>query len=133
MPSLPDSVSSHKFLTRHVRAGLSHAAASRLQIGRFHCSPVLRTHICGIPARRRSASLIRADVPTPEAVSVSSTLRSLVVTNSRPDVYSPPTVRPSMRIVGAATEPRNSRSLAISEMLKNRSFKFPATVISSTG
>jgi hypothetical protein len=47
--------------------------------------------------------------------------------------YSPPTVRPSMRIVGAATEPRNSRSLAISEMLKNRSFRFPATVISSTG
>ena len=38
-----------------------------------------------------------------------------------------------MRIVGAATEPRNSRSLAISEMLKNISFRFPATVISSTG
>ena len=35
--------------------------------------------------------------------------------------------------VGAATDPRNSRSLAISEILKNRSFKFPATVISSTG
>src|SRR5580700_75349 len=47
--------------------------------------------------------------------------------------YSPPTVRPSMRRVGAATEPRNSRSLAISEMLKNISFRFPATVISSTG
>src|SRR5215469_11035704 len=47
--------------------------------------------------------------------------------------YSPPTIRPSMRMVGAATEPRNSRSLAISEMLKNKSFRFPATVISSTG
>src|ERR1700722_393947 len=47
--------------------------------------------------------------------------------------YSPPTVRPSMRIVGAATEPRNSRSLGISEMLKNISFRLPATVISSTG
>src|SRR5579863_6700254 len=47
--------------------------------------------------------------------------------------YSPPTVRPSMRSVGAATEPRNSRSFAISEMLKNRSFRLPATVISSTG
>src|SRR5258708_15093168 len=47
--------------------------------------------------------------------------------------YSPPTVRPSTRIVGAATDPRNSRSLAISEILKNNSFKFPATVISSTG
>jgi hypothetical protein len=47
--------------------------------------------------------------------------------------YSPPTVKPSIRIVGAATEPRNSRSLAISEMLKKTSFKFPATVISSTG
>src|ERR1700734_1624174 len=45
--------------------------------------------------------------------------------------YSPPTVRPSMRIVGAATEPRNSRSLAISEILKNISFRLPATVISS--
>src|ERR1051325_4357222 len=30
-------------------------------------------------------------------------------------VYSPPTVSPSMRIVGAATAPRNSRSFAISE------------------
>ena len=30
-------------------------------------------------------------------------------------------------------EPRNSRSLAISEMLKNISFRLPATVISSTG
>ena len=48
-------------------------------------------------------------------------------------VYSPPTVRPSMRMVGAATEPRNSRSLPISEMLKNISFRLPATVISSTG
>src|SRR5579862_6228873 len=47
--------------------------------------------------------------------------------------YSPPTVRPSMRTVGAATDPRNSRSLAISEILKNISFRFPATVISSTG
>jgi len=28
--------------------------------------------------------------------------------------YSPPTVRPSMRMVGAATDPRNSRSLPIS-------------------
>ena len=33
-----------------------------------------------------------------------------------PYTYSPPTVRPSMRIVGAATEPRNSRSLPISEI-----------------
>src|SRR5271155_3181080 len=47
--------------------------------------------------------------------------------------YSPPTVRPSTRSVGAATEPRNSRSLAISLMLKKSSFRFPATVISSTG
>jgi hypothetical protein len=47
--------------------------------------------------------------------------------------YSPPTVSPSTRSVGAATEPRNSRSFAISEMLKNNSFKLPATVISSTG
>src|ERR1700693_2027201 len=47
--------------------------------------------------------------------------------------YSPPTVRPSTRIVGAATDPRNSRSFAISEMLKNNSFRLPATVISSTG
>src|SRR5882724_7412449 len=47
--------------------------------------------------------------------------------------YSPPTTRPSMRMVGQAMEPRNSRSLAISEMLKNSSFRFPATVISSTG
>src|SRR5579885_2280548 len=49
------------------------------------------------------------------------------------DLYSPPTVRPSIRIVGAATDPRNSRSLAISDMLKKSSFKLPATVISSTG
>src|SRR5271156_6143942 len=48
-------------------------------------------------------------------------------------VYSPPTVRPSIRSVGEATEPRNSRSPAISETLKNISFRFPATVISSTG
>jgi hypothetical protein len=47
--------------------------------------------------------------------------------------YSPPTVRPSTRIVGAATDPRNSKSFAISEMLKNNSFRLPATVISSTG
>jgi len=47
--------------------------------------------------------------------------------------YSPPTVSPSTRIVGAATDPRNSKSLAISEILKNNSFRFPATVISSTG
>ena len=47
--------------------------------------------------------------------------------------YSPPTVNPSTRIVGAATDPRNSKSLAISEILKNNSFRFPATVISSTG
>ena len=47
--------------------------------------------------------------------------------------YSPPTIRPSIRIVGLATDPRNSRSFAISEMLKKRSFRFPATVISSTG
>ena len=30
--------------------------------------------------------------------------------------YSPPTVSPSIRIVGEATAPRNSRSFAISEM-----------------
>ena len=47
--------------------------------------------------------------------------------------YSPPTVRPSIRIVGQATDPRNSRSFAISAILKNSSFRFPATVISSTG
>jgi hypothetical protein len=54
-------------------------------------------------------------------------------TASAHHTYSPPTVSPSTRIVGAATDPRNSRSLAISEILKNNSFKFPATVISSTG
>src|SRR6266853_29989 len=48
-------------------------------------------------------------------------------------VYAPPTVRPSMRMVGEATEPRNSRSFAISEIWKNISLRFPATVISSTG
>jgi hypothetical protein len=48
-------------------------------------------------------------------------------------VYSPPTVSPSSRSVGAATAPRNSKSLPISEMLTSMSFKFPATVISSTG
>ena len=47
--------------------------------------------------------------------------------------YSPPTVSPSMRMVGAATEPRNSRSLAISERFMNISFRLPATVISSAG
>src|SRR6478672_11407028 len=47
--------------------------------------------------------------------------------------YSPPTVRPSIRIVGQATAPRNSRSFPISEILKKISFKLPATVISSTG
>src|SRR5881396_1350583 len=47
--------------------------------------------------------------------------------------YSPPTVRPSMRMVGEATAPRNSRSLAISEIFRNISFKLPPTVISSTG
>jgi hypothetical protein len=47
--------------------------------------------------------------------------------------YSPATVMPSMRIVGEAMAPRNSRSLPISAMLKNMSFKLPATVISSTG
>ncbi len=48
-------------------------------------------------------------------------------------VYSPPTVSPSIRIVGEATLPRNSRSLAISEILQNMSLRLPATVISSTG
>src|SRR5579864_75546 len=48
-------------------------------------------------------------------------------------IYSPPTVSPSTRIVGAATDPRNSRSFAISEILKYNSFRFPATVTSSTG
>ncbi len=38
-----------------------------------------------------------------------------------------------MRMVGQATAPRNSRSFAMSEMLKKISFKLPATVISSTG
>src|SRR5581483_11851968 len=47
--------------------------------------------------------------------------------------YWPAMVRPSRRMVGAATEPRNSRSFPISVMLQNMSFKFPATVISSTG
>lgn len=47
--------------------------------------------------------------------------------------YSPPTVRPSMRIVGEATLPRNSKSLPISEILQNISLRLPATVISSTG
>ncbi len=48
-------------------------------------------------------------------------------------VYSPATVMPSILSVGEATAPRNSRSLPISAMLKNMSFKLPATVISSTG
>src|SRR5450755_2506243 len=47
--------------------------------------------------------------------------------------YSPPTIRPSIRMVGQAMAPRNSRSLAISEILKNISLRLPATVISSTG
>jgi hypothetical protein len=47
--------------------------------------------------------------------------------------YSPPTVRPSMRMVGEATLPRNSRSVPISEMLQKMSLRLPATVISSTG
>src|SRR5579863_7714512 len=47
--------------------------------------------------------------------------------------YSPPTISPSILMVGQATGPRNSRSLAISAMFKKMSFKFPATVISSTG
>jgi hypothetical protein len=47
--------------------------------------------------------------------------------------YSPATVMPSMRIVGEAMAPRNSRSLPISAILKNMSFRLPATVISSTG
>src|SRR5258706_1662724 len=47
--------------------------------------------------------------------------------------YSPATVRPSMRMVGAATDPRNSRSLPISLMWKNMSLRLPPTVISSTG
>ena len=47
--------------------------------------------------------------------------------------YSPATVMPSILSVGDAIELRNSRSLPISAMLKNMSFKLPATVISSTG
>src|SRR5581483_11279590 len=47
--------------------------------------------------------------------------------------YSPPTVNPSIRIVGQAMAPRNSKSLPISEMLKRSCFRLPATVISSTG
>ena len=49
------------------------------------------------------------------------------------EIYSPPTVRPSTRMVGQAIEPRNSRSLPISARFKKISFRFPATVISSTG
>jgi hypothetical protein len=51
----------------------------------------------------------------------------------RESCYSPPTVSPSIRIVGEATLPRNSRSFAISEMLQKMSLRLPATVISSTG
>src|SRR5712691_9685176 len=47
--------------------------------------------------------------------------------------YSPATVMPSIRRVGHATEPRNSRSLPISAILLNISPRLPATVISSTG
>src|SRR5262249_51191008 len=47
--------------------------------------------------------------------------------------YSPATVMPSMRSVGAAMEPRKSSSLAISEMFWSMSRRLPATVISSTG
>src|SRR5581483_6947147 len=47
--------------------------------------------------------------------------------------YSPPTMSPSMRMVGAATAPRKTRSLPISEMFMKTSFRLPATVISSTG
>src|SRR5664279_1917676 len=47
--------------------------------------------------------------------------------------YSPATVIPSMRNVGDAIDPRNSRSFPISLMFENMSFRFPATVISSTG
>ena len=44
----------------------------------------------------------------------------------------PATVIPSMRTVGTAPEPRNSRSFPIAETLRNMSFRFPAIVISST-
>src|SRR5215470_9884560 len=47
--------------------------------------------------------------------------------------YSPAIVMPSMRSVGQAVELRNSRSLPISVMLLSMSFRFPATVTSSTG
>ena len=95
-------------------------------------SAISRTRVCA-PHKIRRASLRRGrrghlqpNTPNP---GVSGDSRRLPPRGS----YSPPTVKPSMRRVGEATEPRNSRSFAISEMWKNMSFRFPATVISSTG
>src|SRR5260370_26560740 len=93
---------------------------------RFRHNPALVTAIGAragldsrgrLPLRERSfAPIGRAGRPSPHELS-----------------YTPPTVRPSIRIVGEATLPRNSRSLPISEMLQNMSLRLPATVISSTG
>ena len=48
------------------------------------------------------------------------------------DDYSPAMVIPSMRKVGEATAPRNSRSSAMAVMLLSISFRLPAMVTSST-
>src|SRR5260370_30329167 len=93
---------------------------------RFRHNPALVTAIgtrAGLDNRgrlslreRSFAPLGRAGRPSPHELS-----------------YSPPTVRPSRRIVGAATLPRNSRALPISEIFQNMFLSLPATLISSTG
>jgi hypothetical protein len=46
--------------------------------------------------------------------------------------HAPARVMPSMRSVGEATEPRNTRSFPIAVTLRSMSARFPAMVISST-
>src|SRR4029077_18047982 len=92
--------------------------------GRFLVAPLL-----GMTKRRGHGTTRRNIKKHWDSGRPKTFLRASVVKSP----YSPPTVSPSMRMVGDATEPRNSRSLPISEMLRNMSFRFPATVISSTG
>ena len=73
---------------------------------------------------------IGSNVPRPISAVSTSVHPNTVI---RLWIHSPATVMPSMRSVGDAMAPRNSRSLPISAMLKNMSFRLPATVISSTG
>src|SRR5579863_4077169 len=82
---------------------------------------------CTTRTMRRNAQQLLSPAPSP----LRKTREALTVPDKRS--YSPPTVSPSILIVGEAVEPRNSRSFPTSEILKKISFKFPATVISSTG